>query len=418
MRLVAVAAVAVLLAGCGGASSEGAERRSRERLSTELRRAVTPAGLATHLRALERIADANNGHRASGTPGYAASVQYVRGQLARAGYRVRLSPFRYLLFVEEVERARQLAPVERSFAVEALEYSGSTPAGGLRGRAVSSGDGCTRGDFPDAVRGQIALIRRGACFFAVKAQTAAAAGARAAIVVNNENGTLDATLVAPQPIPVVSVTRDVGPSLEGATVELTVRTRIVRTTVRSVIAEAPQARRVSVLMAGGHLDSVSTSPGIDDNGTGVAALLEIARALIRLEPHHRVRFAFWGAEETGLHGSRAYVSVLANRAAVVGYLNFDMLGARRYVRGVYRGPFQQVFERYFAARGLASDTIDISGRSDHAPFQERGIPVGGLFSGGDSCYHRPCDRLGNVNRRGLDELADAAAHGIAMLAPR
>ena len=108
----------------------------------------------------------------------------------------------------------------------------------------------------------------------------------------------------------------------------------------------------------------------------------------------------------------------ANRAGVVGYLNFDMLGARRYVRGIYRGPFQQTFQRYFVARGLSSETIDISGRSDHAPFAEAGIRVGGLFSGGDPCYHRPCDRVANVNQRGLDELADAAALGIAILAPR
>ena len=339
----------------------------------------------------------------------------MRTTLERAGLRVRLQPFPYARYVEELERGRQLAPVARDLVVEAFEYS---PGGKVTGTVVAAGDGCQASDF-DGVRGKIALIRRGECFFAVKAQNAERAGAIAAIVFDNEPGPLDGTLVEPGlRIPVVAVTQAVGRSLAGATVELELRTRIVRTTVQNVIADAPGARRNATLVVGGHLDSVTAGPGIDDNGSGVAALLELAEALQRLEPRHQVRFGFWGAEESGLHGSRAYVKVAANRRGVVGYLNFDMLGAQRYTRGVYRGPFAQVFERYFAARGLAAETIDISGRSDHAPFEAAGIKVGGLFSGGDPCYHRSCDRVPNVNERALDELADAAAHGVAMLEPR
>jgi Zn-dependent M28 family amino/carboxypeptidase len=418
MRWFAAGVFAVVLAGCGGASEPGAEPRTREALSSDVRTAVTLAGMRPHLRALQRIADGNGGNRAAGGPGYRASVEYVRSRLAAAGYRVRLSPFPYVRFVEQVERARRLGPPARPFPVEALEYSGSTPRAGLRLRAVRSGDGCERSDFPNAARGQIALIQRGVCFFAIKARNAVAAGARAAIVVNNEAGPLDATLVSPVSIPVVAVTRDVGPTLVGARVELVVRARTTRTNVQNVIADAPGAPASPVLIAGGHLDSVTAGAGINDNASGVAALVEIAKALIRLEPRHHVRFAFWGAEESGLHGSRAYVSTLANRGGVAGYLNFDMLGSKRYVRGVYRGPFQQVFTRYFDARDLEHDVIDIAGRSDHAPFEERGIPTGGLYSGGDPCYHQRCDRIPNVNERALDELADAAAHAIVQLEPR
>jgi hypothetical protein len=88
------------------------------------------------------------------------------------------------------------------------------------------------------------------------------------------------------------------------------------------------------------------------------------------------------------------------------------------LRQVYRGPFASIFQRYFAARGQESQTIDIKGRSDHASFDAVGIPTGGLFSGGDPCYHQRCDRLPNVNLRALDELSDAAAHAAAMLEPR
>jgi Zn-dependent M28 family amino/carboxypeptidase len=417
MRASAAAALALLLAsaGCGSATTSGAERRSRQQLSTELRKAVTLASMRSHLQALERIADANGGHRAAGTPGYAASVRYVRTRLARTGLRVRLQSFPYSRFVEELERGRQLAPAQRNLAVEAFEYSGS---GTVRAQVVAADDGCQPSDF-GGVRVRIALIRRGTCFFAVKAANAARVGAAAAIIFNNEPGPLDGTLSEPGiAIPVVAMTRELGASLDGATVELEVRARTIRTTVQNVIADAPRTSRAATLVVGAHLDSVTAGAGIDDNGTGVAALLELARAIQRLEPRHHVRFGFWGAEESGLHGSRAYVRVIANRRGVVGYLNFDMLGAQRYVRGVYRGPFAQVFERYFAVRGLPSQAVDISGRSDHASFAAVGIPVGGLISGGDPCYHQRCDRIPNVNLRALDELADAAAHAAAMLEPR
>ena len=418
MRALAAAATALLLvsAGCGGASSAGAERRSREQFSTDLRKAVTLAGMRTHLVALQRIADASGGNRAAGTAGYRASVRYVQAALARAGLRVRLQSFPYARFAVDLVRGRQLTPVRRDLAPRAFEYSGS---GKVRGRVVAAGNGCQTGDFGAEVRGKLALIRRGSCFFAVKAGNAVRAGAAAAIIVNNEAGPLSATLVEPGiGIPVVGVTREAGSDLAGATAEVEVRAHTVRTTVQNVIADSPRARRAPSLVVGGHLDSVTAGAGIDDNGTGVAMLLELAEATQRLEPRHRVRFGFWGAEESGLHGSRAYTRVAANRRDVTGYLNYDMLGAQRYSRQVYRGPFADVFRRYFAARGLRSETIDIEGRSDHASFDAVGIPTGGLFSGGDPCYHRRCDRIPNVNLHALDELADAAAHAVAMLEPR
>ncbi len=412
MRMLALAAIALL------AAAPAAERPSRERLSADLRRTVTPSGIRAHLVALERIADENGGNRAAATAGYVASVRYVRRVLTRAGYRVRTPGFAYLRFTEELERARQLSPVERPFAVDAFEYSPSTPGGGVRGTVAATGDGCQASDFTEA-RGRIALIRRGTCYFAVKARNAASAGAVAAIIANNEDGALEGTLGARGAIPTVSVTRADGDQLAagGVTVTLEVRTRTVRTTTQNIVAEPLAARGRRVLLAGAHLDSVVAGAGINDNATGVAALLEIARALRRFDPRHRVVFAFWGAEESGLWGSRAYVRSRTNVRRAIGYLNFDMLGTGETL-GIYRGPFAATFERYFAQRGLESRTLDLGGRSDHAPFAASGVPVGGLFSGTDTCYHRRCDRVANVNQGGLHELADAAAHGVALLAPR
>jgi aminopeptidase S len=172
-----------------------------------------------------------------------------------------------------------------------------------------------------------------------------------------------------------------------------------------------------VLIVGAHLDSVRSGPGINDNGTGVAALLEIARALKKGSRPLAVRFAFWGAEELGLFGSRAYARTV-DTAKVVGYLNFDVLGSptRRY--GVYgHRTYATRWLSYFARHGIRAKLIDIQGRSDHAPFAERGLPTGGLFAGDYRCYHQACDRLATVDPVALRELTGAAAFGVASFAP-
>jgi Zn-dependent M28 family amino/carboxypeptidase len=415
--LLPIVALAVLAAAQAGASNPG-----QGGPGTRLANALDFDRIRADLAAFQRIADANGGTRAAGTPGYAASVRYVRGQLARAGYRARVLSFPFVAYWETVERARQLAPESRSLRVEAIDYSPSTPPGGVRGRVVAVDDGCEAGDYPD-VRGDIVLARRGACFIALKARNAGAAGAIALIVFNVEPGPLDATLGLPgaAAIPVVAVEGSIAESLqagENVAVELTVRTRTRRTTSQNVVVDARPAPR-SVLLAGAHLDSVIAGPGINDNGTGVAVLLEIARSLRRLPQTPAVRLAFWGAEEFGLIGSSAYARS-ADLDWIAAYLNFDMLGSRtnHRVRLVYAGPFAAPWLEYFERRGLRASSTDLSGRSDHAPFAQAGIPIGGLFAGIDRCYHARCDRLASVDFALLRELAAAAAFGVAEFAPR
>ena len=204
--------------------------------------------------------------------------------------------------------------------------------------------------------------------------------------------------------------------------------------------------RPDVIMLGAHLDSVEAGPGINDNGSGVATLLVVAERLAELPPPERtVRFAFWGAEEGGPHGSREYVDALpaAELARIGAYLNFDMLGSPNPIRFVYaeRGAapgsdaLTTLFTSYLEAEGLSWAPIDLDGDSDHGPFIDAGIPTGGLFSGGiepktdaeadsfggtagepaDACSHRACDTIDNVNDAILEEMADAVAHAVGTL---
>ena len=392
---------------------------TRAELVAQLPGAVSTGQMRKHLTALQRIADDNRGTRVAGSPGYSASVRYVRQALTGMGYTPKVLPFPFVSYRERTERARQVAPVRRQIRIEAIDYSPSTPAGGLRAQVVSvPGDGCSPGDF-QRVRGRIALARRGVCFIRQKAQMAAGAGAIALLVFNPEPGPIDATLGDPDasPVPVGAIEEADARSLiarKGSVVTLDIRTEKRRTTSQNVVAASHEQGQV--LMVGAHLDSVLAGPGINDNGTGVAAVLELARVLKARAPGLAVRFAFWGAEEFGLIGSRAYTSGV-DRGPIVGYLNFDMLGSRGGSAGVYQGTFAQPMVDYLTQRGVRAETVDISGSSDHFGFDQIGVPTGGLFAGLESCYHTACDRLNRVNFKLLQQLTATAAFSVASVAP-
>ncbi|MFG2481971.1 MULTISPECIES: M28 family metallopeptidase [Streptomyces] len=207
----------------------------------------------------------------------------------------------------------------------------------------------------------------------------------------------------------------------------------------NLIADWPGGDPNSVLMAGSHLDSVTAGAGINDNGSGSAAVLETALAVSRagLQPTKHLRFGWWGAEELGLIGSKYYVNNLpaAEKAKISGYLNFDMIGSPNPGYFVYDDDptIEQTFKNYYAGLGVPTEIeTEGDGRSDHAPFKNAGIPVGGLFSGADytktaaqaqkwggtsgqafdRCYHSSCDSLTNINDTALDRNSDAVAYAI------
>ncbi|GGO96551.1 aminopeptidase [Wenjunlia tyrosinilytica] len=207
----------------------------------------------------------------------------------------------------------------------------------------------------------------------------------------------------------------------------------------NLIADWPGGDTRHVIMAGSHLDSVRNGPGINDNGSGSAGVLEVALAVSRakLHPAKHLRFGWWGAEELGMVGSKNYVDNLSQsaRSKIDGYLNFDMIGSPNPGYFVYDNDpeLESVFTKWFKAKGIPTEIeTEGDGRSDHAPFEAAGIPVGGLYSGGetpkspeqarkwggeaakafDPCYHRSCDTSSNIGAKGLDNNADAIAHAI------
>ncbi|MBK0865466.1 MULTISPECIES: M28 family metallopeptidase [unclassified Saccharopolyspora] len=431
---------------------------------------AAPAGLGDrvdvdrvqrHLVALQRIADTHDGNRASGLPGYESSVDYVAGKLRNAGFDVRTPEFDYQAYrLDSFALDVDGSPTEG----DALEYSPATPRGGLTAplsvAAVDDTPGCEAADFPADVAGKVVLVQRGSCSFAQKQQVAADLGAAAAIIYNNAEGPLGGTLGDPADarIPTAGVTRAVGADLAGragAQVHLDVQSRLENITTRNVIAQTRTGRPDNVVMAGAHLDSVPEGAGINDNGTGTAGLLETA---LRLggEPGtpNAVRFAFWGAEESGLVGSTKYVQGLSfeQRLDIALYLNFDMIGSPNagYFAydgddsdGVGAGPgpegsaaIERDLTAAMAAQGVRLQGTDFDGRSDYGEFIANGIPSGGLFTGAEDLkteqqaaewggtagqpydlnYHGPADTLSNVDEVALERNSKALATTIGAYA--
>lgn len=443
-----------LLASSAAASPACANRVNNTQ--AKLLECVTLDAVREHQMVFQEIADANGGNRASGTPGYDATVDYLAGELEDAGYDVTIQAFEFQTFVNlspsllELVSPAPAGPVANSI----FSYSGSgdvtAPVAALAAPPADPTPGCEAADFAGFPAGSIALISRGGCTFAIKATNAYAAGSPGVVIYNNAPGVLNGTLGTDfaLAIPVTSVTQDVGQQL-AATAGLVMRLKTDvfsgLATTYNVLAETRNGDPGNVIMVGAHLDSVDEGPGINDNGSGSAAVLETALQMAKVKPRNKVRFAWWGAEESGLVGSRHYVNGLSDeeRDDIALYLNFDMIGSPNYVRFVYDGDgsafdlegppgsdvIEAFFERFYAVRGLESEPTQISFRSDYAAFFDFGIPFGGLFTGAegiksveqeaiyggvageqyDPCYHLVCDTIDNVSLEVLDLNADAVA---------
>lgn len=448
-----------------------------------LRDAVTAASVQGHLKEFQKIANRNEGTRASGTSGYDASARYVADSLRAAGYDVTMQPFDFSFFQEvATPEAERLSPAPTTYSQGSdfvtMEYSGS---GDVTGSLIPTNDvmippgssanastsGCESSDFsPAPAEPAIALIQRGTCTFALKAQNAEAAGYDAAVIFNEGqpgrqeavNGTLGGPGIA---IPVLGASYALGEEnyrliSSGQQVTFRVFTSTLSEIRRTanVIADTTTGRTDRTVVAAAHLDGVPEGPGINDNGSGAATVLEIALQFAKLgiEPTNRVRFAFWGAEESGLLGAEHYVGSLSRQELndIELNLNFDMIGSTNFVRFVYdgdgsatgtKGPsgsgtIEEVFLNYFGSQGLAAEPTAFDGRSDYAAFTAAGIPAGGLFTGAegvktaeeaaiyggtagvayDPCYHLECDTTKNISALALDQMSDAAAHATLVFA--
>lgn len=433
----------------------------------DLEERVTADAVVGHLQQLQGIADANGGNRAAGTSGYEASAVYIEQTLTAAGYTPERQYFDAdLQTIDAFTLAIDGYTGSDPFGIP-MEFTPGTPAGTLTDLPLVAPAvplGCTAADWAGIdASGSIALVSRGSCSFAEKSAAAASAGAEAVLIYNNEAGPLEGTLGAQTPdlAPTVGILQSEGQDLLAALAngpvlaDLDLQQHIDSVETFNIIADTPTGRDDNVVMLGAHLDSVEEGPGINDNGSGSAAILEVALQLAASgELENTVRFAWWGAEEIGLLGSAHYVDMLdeAGADAIATYLNFDMVASPNYVISVYdadqstyEAPVvvpegsiatEAAFTDYFDAIGQPWIDTAFDARSDYNAFILEGIPASGLFTGADDVktadqvalfggtegiimdpnYHTPADDMSNINVDALRIMMGAMAHVTAVLA--
>jgi Zn-dependent M28 family amino/carboxypeptidase len=475
LAVLTVVVAVVALGGCGRqmraqqaqpATTQTAPSTAATDFAATLQKRVTADAMMARLKKLQEIADAHGGNRALGTPGYDASVDYVANTLRDKGFDVQTPDFKVSLpFADDPS----LTVAGDNVAAKPLQYTKGTPPEGVSGplvpARVDDTPGCTASDYDGLpVAGAVVLVDRGKCPFGAKQTVAAERGAVALIVANNEDGDeMGGTLgeKTDVKIPVISVTKATGERLRAApgptTIKLNAGVRAEHT--RNVIAQTKTGSTANVVMVGAHLDSVPAGPGINDNGSGVAAILETA---VQLGPspqvNNAVRFGFFGAEESGLLGSNNYVQSLNEDALkdIALYLNFDMLASPNPGYFTYDGDqstppndnqaaprvpegsagIERTLVAYLKGAGKAAEDTSFDGRSDYEPFTKSGVPAGGLFSGAeenktaaqadrwggqadqsfDPNYHKATDTLDKINSTELGINGGGVAYSVGLYA--
>ncbi|MEK8144157.1 M20/M25/M40 family metallo-hydrolase [Streptomyces sp. M10(2022)] len=349
-----------------------------------------------------------------------------------------------------------------------MTYTKSTEVGGIQAAlaAVPADDttGCEAADYASQTfTGKIALIKRGGCSFAEKQAAASVAGAAGAVIYNNTEGVLSGTLgdVESGKLPTGGLTRAEGEKLVAdlakgeVTVSVEIRELQEERTTRNVVAQTQGGNAAKTVMLGAHLDSVTEGPGINDNASGSAGLLEVALELAKSQrtPANKVRFAWWSAEEDGLLGSEAYVSKLSEdrRKQVALYLNFDMIASPNGAQFVFDGDDSDAVGEGPAPRAppswSATSTTSSTARASRTRVRTSpGAPTTGRSSrsasrpvvrtrgrghqdtgpGGEvrrqgrsrvrPCYHAACDDLDNIDMALFDTNIDVIANAVGTYA--
>ncbi|HEY0700210.1 MAG TPA: M28 family peptidase [Micromonospora sp.] len=429
-------------------------------LAERLAREVTGARVREHLAAFQAIADANGGNRGYNRPGSARSADYLVSRLEQAGYQVTRQQVPYTDFEITAERLTVGAPVDAPVTVMMTNFTPSTGADGIDAplAALAPGhDGCAPADHA-GVAGRVLVVARAACGYTQQQRLAAEAGARAVIVYHptpSPDNRYRFTAVDPTRfvIPVGSVSERDGLRLIEAArrgdvpARLTLTGRTVPAVTENVVAETPDGDPHDVVLVGGHLDSVPEAPGINDNATTAATVLQIALAVAEqpYRPRNRLRFVWWGAEELIDVGSKAYVDRLdaGARADIAALVNGELLGSENFVRFVWDSGtggdhvLASLFTSWLDRQGLPYEIMHPAMiGSDHEPFQRIGVPVGGMTGGSigvktaaqqavygghagqlyDRCYPQACDDLAHLDQFALDTSVPAYAWVVGRLA--
>lgn len=395
--LASIGVISFGVAGCVSQAELNAQ--AQERTPADQSNSTLAGRASTDLQAL-----VNLGPRVTGTPVMEKASAYLIEEYRKAGYVTEVQTFTYPKFAD----LGSTLTVNRA-TIQGRALNGST-TGKLKAPLVAVPNFGQPADFTSVnVKGAIALVRRGEIRFSEKARNAAAAGAVGLVIVNSSSGNFYGSLAEAVKIPVLALSGQQGqPLLEQArrlpvAADLNVNAHRRTVTGRNVIAHLQGVTQPTVLL-GGHYDSVPGSPGANDNASGTAVVLALARSLSTSPIAQQTWFLAFDGEEDGLRGSRAFVSAAKPQflSSLKGMLNFDMVGVNEQLR-VGGTPSLTALAQAVDS-GIA--TIGSSAGSDHASFAAKSIPILFFYRGQEPNYHTPNDK--SVNPKLLDETTQVA----------
>ncbi len=357
------------------------------------------------------------GSRVAGTPNEIAARDYIKSQLESYGYDVTLEDFGF-----DSTAFRPVRVTAGDVTIPGYAFVGSG-AGSVTARVVVAGIGRPEEFPPGGLNGAIALIERGELTFKEKTANAIAAGAGAVIVYNNAAGRLSADLAQTVAIPVAGIEQAAGQDLvqraQAGPVTATVDVTPPQATAWNVIAK-PRGVTSCKTITGGHYDGVPAAPGADDNASGSATVIELARVVAARKLTAANCFALFSAEEFGLFGSKAYVDALApaDLNGLRAMINLDVVGLPAPLTLIGDAGLTDMARIEAQKLGIESSVAALpnGAGSDHLSFQRAGVPVLMLYRD-DNLIHTPSDAIDRIAPASLAETVTVALAVLQVLAP-
>ncbi|KAK6333296.1 hypothetical protein TWF718_011115 [Orbilia javanica] len=410
---------------------------------------------------IAKISELEFGHptRVIGSKGHVATVEYVKRILSSLGgyYNVSEQVFPAVsgyIYESHLVIGHQVVD-HRAMSLTPPTKNKDTVFAGV---VAAKNDGCLESDFGEDAKGAIVLIERGSCPFGQKSENAGKAGAVAAVVYNNEPGSLSGTLGTPleHHVATFGISREdalpileklkAGEEIDGSAY-INSEVNVIKT--KNVIAQTVLGDPDNCVMLGGHSDSVEEGPGVNDDGSGSMTLLEVAVQLTKFSVNNCVRFAWWSGEEEGLLGSTWYALHLTaeENQKIRLFMDYDMLASVNFAYQIYNATdaegdpkgseeLRNFYIEGYKGLGVNYTFIPFDGRSDYVGFIEAGIPAGGVATGAegiktpeevemfggkagewyDPCYHQLCDDLTNLDEKAWNVNARLVAKSVGKYA--
>ena len=383
------------------------------------------------------------GPRVCGSDNDKKAAQYCVGQFREMGLDVKTESFEVMVFQEKYARLRIVKPELKELTCVSFLRSCSTPKGGIDCEVIYVGAGAEKDYEGKTVSGKLVFLEppSGSALekphIVTLIEIAKKHGSTGLIMASTTPGNVIGGWGGARfgtPIPAVSISVEDSLYLRellrkgSVTLSLVLETSLEKGTAQNVIAihKGRKTPRELVLITA-HSDTLQNTVGANDNASGIAVVLEVARLVSKENTGRSIAFVIFSGEEGGCIGSSQYVEMnkeqLGNIRAM---LNFDIVGVGNEMELIREGirfpygfppgkkinPPKWLFEYMLSLAkelGYRVVTRPSFACGDEGPFEDAGVPAISLFKGPNPIWHSDRDTLARCDVNCLKSIADIAA---------